>query len=124
MGCCCLHASDIILDLFWFPEFLVPVDPWLVDVVVIVELFEGVDVEQMFAVLAVLLASVFAQDVQLAGVMVDAFLSWWCSLEQADGVVWRGDVVDWGVGRGATGSGSPHHVYSSHCLYSLGSLIL
>jgi len=119
-----LHAANVVLDLFRFPEFLVPVDARLVDVVVVVELVEGVDVEQMFAVLSVLLACVLAQDVQLAGVMVHSLLSGWSSLEQADGVVGRGHVVDGGVGGRASGGGCLDHVYSSHCLYSFGSLIL
>jgi len=85
--CCSLHASDVVFDLFWFPEFLLSVDAGLVHIVVVVIFVVGFNGKQMELVLPCLLPILLAQNVELAGVVVHAFLAWWCSFEQTDWVV-------------------------------------
>jgi len=84
---------DVILDLFGFPEGLVAIHVWLVDVVVVVELAVSFNLKQMVVVQLLLLAAVLAQDVQLAAVVVDTLLARRCSLEKSDGVVGGGNIV-------------------------------
>jgi len=87
------HLLDKVLDLFRLPEGLVPVDIWLVDVVVIVELVVSLDLKEVVIVKALLFSPVLAQNVQLAAVVVDALLTGWCSFQKSDGVVGGGNIL-------------------------------
>jgi len=94
----CLHFLDIVFDLLRLPELLFPVDVWFVDVVVVVVLVVGFDPEEVEVVLALLLAVVLADDVQLASIIVDTLLTGWSAFEKPYWVVWGCDIIKGRVG--------------------------
>jgi len=83
---------------------------------VVVVFVVGLNFKQVMVISCLLLSSMFAQNVQFTAVVVDTFLTGWCSFKQSNGVVGGADVVKGGVGRCAVRCGSFDHIYSSHCL--------
>ena len=69
-----LHLPDVVLDDLRVPELPVPVDWTVEEVVVVVVLAVGLDVEQVTVGLLALLVGVVLGDLELGGVEVDSLL--------------------------------------------------
>ena len=67
----------------------------------VIKITKGFNVEQMVTILVLLFLTSHARDVQLAGVVVDLVLTWRSTLQESDGVVFGGYVVEGGVSGGA-----------------------
>ena len=69
-----LHATNIVSNFFWFPEFSVAVYTWFVDVVMIVIFSIGFNFEQMVLICLILFPVMLAHDVEFRSIIIDTFL--------------------------------------------------
>jgi len=67
----------------------------------VIKITKSFNVEQMVTIPVLLFLTSHARDVQLAGVVVDLVLTWRSTLQESDGVVFGGYVVEGGVSGGA-----------------------
>ena len=70
----CLHSLGVILDQFFVPEFHVSVDCTFKEIVMIIIISKGLNLEQMIKIGFALLFTIHAGDVQFAGIKVDFVL--------------------------------------------------
>merc|ERR1711962_237085 len=92
-----LHATNIVSNFFWFPEFSVAVYTWFVDVVMIIIFSIGFNFEQMVLISLVLFPVMLAHDVEFRSIIVDTFLSWRSAFQESNWVVRCGDIVHWSM---------------------------
>lgn len=76
-----LNFLDIIVNLFWLPKLLVPIDSAFKKVVVIIVLAESLQIKEMFPILFFLLFSVASGNAQLTRIVINSFLARWSSFE-------------------------------------------
>ena len=69
-----LHTTNIISDFFWFPEFSVSVDTWLINVMMVVVLSVGFNFKQVVCISLVLFSIMLSHDVEFGCIIVDTFL--------------------------------------------------
>ena len=69
-----LHSLGVILDQFFVPEFHVSVDCTFKEIVMIIVISKGLNLEQMIKIGFALLFTIHAGDVQFAGIKVDFVL--------------------------------------------------
>ena len=95
------NLFGVVTHQFGFPKLHIAIDSTFKEIVVVVIITKGFNVEQMVTVLVLLFLASHACDVQLAGVVVDLVLAWRSTFQESDGVVFGGHVVEGRVSGGA-----------------------